>query len=262
MSDKPGADEDAPTWEPPEATRSEPVRLGPKTVDEFVAWVAAAPAHRTEEIRKLIAAGCDDDVVEALGAALLARPVSDAGNLLIVLAILGESRHPAAFGPLVRFITTVEPLFETVEYPPVRLGGNAIDCDLNLNMGGALRARAVEMLCYLKTEQALNATLTFVSDHPEADVRHAAIDAYLFNLADSGEAAAAIRRRVRDEDRAWVAVPRRTSDMDGHAFDARLAELHAEDEMPPIPKAGRSRPTMVAVQADRSPEADKPPQAR
>lgn len=262
MSDKPGTDADAPTWEPPEAKQSEPVQLGPKTVDAFVAWVAAAPAHRTDEIRDRIAAGCDDDVVEALGATLLARPVRDATMQLIVLAILGESRRPAAVGPLVRFITTVDPLFEAVEYPPVRLGGNAIDCDVNLNMGGALRARAVEMLCYLKTEQALNATLTFVSDHPEADVRHAAIDAYLFKHADSGAAEAEIRRRVRHEDRAWVAVPRRSADMDGQAFDARLAELHAEDETPPVPKAGRHRPATVAVRADRFPDANKLPQAR
>jgi hypothetical protein len=202
MSDKLDAGEDAPTWVPPDGMDSAPVRLGPDTVDEFVAWVAGAPAHRTEEIRELIAVGCDDDVVEALGAALLARPVPDPGMQLIVLAILGESRHPAAVRPLVRFVADVEPLFKAVEYPPVRLGRDVIDCDLNLDMSAALRARAVEMLCYLKTDHAIEATLTFVSDHPGADVRHAAIDAYLFNHADSGETEAEIRRRVRHEDRA------------------------------------------------------------
>lgn len=210
------------------------VELTPSTVSEFVAWAAALPSERVDEIRRQIAENCDGAVVENL-AATLARPEElDSAHLEIVLAILGESRRASAIDPLRRFVWATK-LFEPELFGPIDLEEGVIDCKLWFNHGTMFRARGAEMLSFINTVAANEAILEVVREHPEGQVRHAAIDAFMYNHGDSSEAEDEIRRHLQRDDVDWVSIPRRTADMDGKQFDERLAALHAQTEPPPIP---------------------------
>jgi hypothetical protein len=107
---------------------------------------------------------------------------------------------------------------------------------LQFDMSPALRARAVEMLAYLVTQDAVEATLNVVRDHPEAEVRRAAIDAHIFNQGSTQEVLDALAPYVRPEDEPYVNVPHWLRDMDPDEFDTTVAELMAADGAPPPPK--------------------------
>jgi hypothetical protein len=224
-----------PPWQPAARSKRPPVRLTVDTLEEFLAWAATLRSDEAELVRSQIAADRSPEVVSALGRELTSLPVADCARHLMLLAVLGETRDPAALAPLARFVWTEGDIIVAVEHVgPGLLSPDAVRCDLSFNMSGALRARGVEMLAYLNTEEAVAATIKAVQQHPEADVRWAAIDAYLFNHEDSPEAAEEILRHVRPEDRNRVVCPRRTRDMDTRQFDERLANLH-RGEQPPVP---------------------------
>jgi len=105
------------------------------------------------------------------------------------------------------------------------------------NYDGGLRARAAEMLSYIGTHSALDATRDVVHRHPSPEVRIAAIDAYLFQLHDSADARAELQGLVQPDDRKMIGLPRRTRDMDVREFDARLNAFYERypDERPPAP---------------------------
>jgi hypothetical protein len=250
-----------PSWTGARRTDPEPPPpLAAATVEAFVVWAASLPGGEVDLLRARIEADCDVAVVAALGRALHSLPVGDCGFHLMLMAILGESRRPAALEPLERFAWTTGEIIEAIEYPIGALGPGVIDCDLRFDMSPALRARAVEMLAYLGSAEAFAATLRIAREHPEADVRHAAIDAYLFNHGDSPEAEAEIRRTLRDEDQDWVGIPRRTADMDGARFDARLEMLQNEAEPPLEPKRATSPARPPAD--DRSHDSGRDPAFR
>jgi hypothetical protein len=213
---------------------SEIVELSPSTVSEFVAWAAALPYERVDEIRRQVAENCDDVVVESLAAKLARAEELDSAHLEIVLAILGESRRESAISPLRRFVWATK-LFEPEVFGPIDLEEGVIDCKLWFDHGTMFRARSAEMLGFINTAVANESILEVVREHPEGQVRHAAIDAFMYNHGDSGEAEEEIRRHLQREDVDWVNLPRRTAEMDGKQFDDRLAALHAETEPPPIP---------------------------
>jgi hypothetical protein len=213
----------------------EVVRLGQSTVTDFVAWAATVPYERVEDVRREIAEHCDDAVVEQLGQELPHAPQLDSAHLDVILAILGESRSEAAIEPLRRFVWNTELFEKPADILPIVGQDGVIACRLGLSSGDPFRARAVEMLCYLNSSAAHEATLAVIREHPEPAVRHAAIDAYLYNHGDSTEAEDQVRRQVSPEDLDWVGIPRRTPQMDGKEFDERLAALHAEAEPPPPP---------------------------
>jgi len=229
-----------PSWEPPPRPPRRPVRLTVDTLEEFLAWAATLRSDEAPLVRAQIAADRAPEIVSVLGRELTRFPVADCARHLMLLAVLGETRDPAALAPLERFVWTEGDIVVVTDHAPGLLTPETIRCDLSFNMSAALRARGVEMLAYLNTAEAVAATIKAVREHPEADVRWAAIDAYLFNHEDSPEAADALRRYVRPEDLSRVMVPRRTREVDPREFDERLAALHRGVEPPPIPAPSKA----------------------
>ncbi|MBF6413555.1 hypothetical protein [Nocardia cyriacigeorgica] len=213
------------------------VRPARGAVRDFVAWVASAPYSMVDEVRAAIAEDCDEAVVDEIGEMVLSSAETDVAHLSTALAILGESGHPAAIRYLRDFVWSTDDIDELVAdaHMPPLTDGKLIACELGLPGKQMLRTRATEMLCYLKIEPVFEYTLQIITEHPEPQVRHAAIDAYLYNNDDSDEARERVLRVVRDDDLPWVGLPRRTADMDAAAFDGKLAALHAEDPPPPVP---------------------------
>ncbi|WP_069160166.1 hypothetical protein [Nocardia altamirensis] len=213
------------------------VRPTRDNVRDFVAWVASAPRSMVDTVRAAIAEDYGEDVVDALGELLLTEPEIDLAHATTTLSILGEARHPAAIRYLREFVWDTSDIDDPIAdaNPPLLTDGKFIGCDMDLKRKAVLQARAAEMLCYLRLDQVFDYTLQIVVEHPEPQVRHAAIDAYLYNNGDSAEVRDELMRTVREEDRPWVGLPRRTADMDAATFDATLAELHAQDPPPPLP---------------------------
>lgn len=198
-------DDDAPVK--PSVTMSElrvpegPV-LAADTVDAFVTWAASVPVGEVRVVRDAIErARGDDELVERLLAELADLPVRDPGRHRVLLSTLGELRDARAVEPLARFIwhaTLVAP----------EQGGDG--CGFEASLGEALQARAVEMVSYIGTSEAVEETLRVAVDHPSQGVRAAAIDAHLFNHDDDPDEASRMRERVRDVDAVLVGMPRFT----------------------------------------------------
>jgi hypothetical protein len=238
-----------PDWDPSMATRRDKVPLTVKTVNEFVAWVGSAAMADVEVVRRSIAEGCDDEIVAMLGRELNASPIADRSRHNVLLSILGESRRESAIDPLERFTWNIVEVLAPVEHgAALSIAPYQIVCDIGIDVGRALRSRAVEMLTYIATSRAIEGAARVIREHPEADVRRAAIDAYLFNHEDSPEATRSVMALARDEDRDWVGIPRRTRDTDPEEFRERVARL---TERPPQPElVPRPTPPAHAPQRD------------
>jgi hypothetical protein len=221
-----------PIWDPGMAKRRHQITLTARTVDEFVDWAGSAPMSDVDIVRRSIADGCDDDVVAVLGRELNTLPIVDTSRHNVLLSILGESRREAAIQPLERFIWNVVDVFAPVEFADVTVLSHQVVCDIGINVGLAFRSRAAEMLTYIATARAFDGTLRVIREHPEADVRRAAIDAYLYNHGDTTDAARDVRRYVRDEDQEWVGIPRRTLDSNPDELRERVARLTTPAPIP------------------------------
>jgi hypothetical protein len=218
---------------PPIARSESSVSLPPlraDTIDEFVAKVGATPRSQISTIQDAIARSkADSDLVVGLTKRLLVTPVTDVNRHLMILSILGELRDPAAIGSLREFIWSDRPLV-----PPQAVEGGSGRRTSYFNHDGALKARAAEMLSFIATREADEATLEIASKHSGAEVRIAAIDAYLFNHSDSAEAKEELLKRVRPEERKLVGLPRFKQNMNRAEFDRRIADFYRlyPEEMP------------------------------
>ena len=212
--------------------------LTPNNIDGFILVIANAPKTQIPAIRQAIAKTPDRDrVIGGLSARLLESPVTNVGRRLMILAVLGELKSPRAIAPLEEFIWS--------EKITVRgeLGGpvpSTPPATSYFPYTGALKARAAEMLAYIGTQDAFNATLEVAGRHPLREVRVAAIDAYLYNHGDSAGAREALRRVVPQSEAKLIGIPRRTHDMDVRDFDRRLDAFYAQypEERPPVPVQG------------------------
>ncbi|RKG71209.1 hypothetical protein D7V80_02330 [Corallococcus sp. CA054B] len=225
-----------PAFDPAMIRRAPPAPLDAHSIDAFVCWVAGTPVSDTQSVRDAVAAArADDDAARALIASLFELPVRDLGRHQVLLSIIGEMRRPEFAEPLVRFIGL--PPYSMVRGAS---GGPAYDsCISYLDAAEVLQARAVEMLAHLVTAEALQAVLSFGSNHESRAVRLAALDAYTFNSDDSPEALARARAAARPDEARLVGLPRRTRDSHPSDFDAQVAafyERHPE-ERPPAPHA-------------------------
>jgi hypothetical protein len=215
------------------------VRLTHDGIEDFLRWVAAVPVSRRETIREQIAAVAHDDaVVDALMHELHRLPVRDFGRHLMLLSVLGETRHPRAVESLKHFIhlpgAAIVPLEEN----------NTVAHSSRVDYPAALQARAVEMLAYMRTPQALEMVSIIASEHNSRVVRIAALDAYAFNHDDHPTAVERARRMARPEEAMLVGLPRRTRDGDPADFDARVrafVDRHPEDR-PPAPQQTAGAP--------------------
>ena len=163
------------------------------TVDSFIDWAGAAAQGQIPELESRVAAAASDPaVLAALTARLLAIPagqVSDvAAPQLIIMSILGQMKNWSADAALVTFIGN-DPVcgVPASDAGPSDAGEQGIP-DTVADTGSLLRAKAVEMLAFIGDELALQATLNIAATHACKAVRIAAIDAYMFNNADSSAA--------------------------------------------------------------------------
>jgi hypothetical protein len=96
-----------------------------------------------------------------------------------------------------------------------------------------------------------------IREHPEADVRRAAIDAYLYNHGDGEEAVRYVRTIARPEDQKWVGIPRRTLDTDPDDMRKRVDAL---TDRPPTPTHVRQPPPPAQKNAGRDHVSAKEPE--
>src|SRR5207244_344578 len=136
----------------------------------------------------------------------------------LLLSTIGQTRHPAAIGPL-RELIWREPSNGHGDAPAER-GRDDVPA---ATFQEGLQARAVEMVAYIGGSDADAIVREAASSHPSAAVRHAAIDAYLFNRDDSEDEKTRLRELVSDEDKAQVDAMRFTREMDVEAFREHLA---------------------------------------
>jgi hypothetical protein len=205
-----------------------------ETIDEFLSRVGAIPHSQAADIRAAIArAATDQEVLEGLLKRLQTTPVTDVGRHLMILSILGELKSARAVEPLKEFIWN-----ERTLVPPQQPGEPGDTRTSFFNHDGALRARAAEMLAYIGGRDADVAVLEIAARHPGAEVRIAAIDAYLFNHADSAEAKEELAKFVRTEERKLIGIPRFKRGMDVRQFDQLVADFYRRypEEIPQWPK--------------------------
>ena len=195
-----------------------PVPFRPDKIDEFLAWVAAAPASERETVRRQIAAASESDrVVDRLTERLMRFPVTDRTRHLVILSTLGEMRPPRAINALKQFIWYDREMFALAGGSAG--GGNQTSF---FNPTRALQSRAVEMLAYIGGNEALAATLEVAARHTGPEVRIAAMNAYLFNQGDSETAKAELARVVRESDLKYIGLARFTRDMNVKQFNAQV----------------------------------------
>jgi hypothetical protein len=218
---------------PPIAHSESSVSLPPlraDTIDEFLAKAGATPRSQISTIQNAIARSkVDSEMVLGLTKRLMVTPVTDVSRHLMILSILGELKDPAAIGTLREFIWSDRPLV-----PPQPVEGGSGRRTSYFNHDGALKARAAEMLSFIGTREADDATLEIAGKHSGAEVRIAAIDAYLFNHSDSAEAKEELITRVRPEERKLVGLPRFKQGMNRAEFDRRVVDFYRlyPEEMP------------------------------
>jgi hypothetical protein len=214
--------------------------LDASTIDDFVRWVAATPSANVQDVRDAIAAArTDDQVVRALIANLFNLPVSDTGQHLLLLSIIGEMHQPAFAEPLVKFIGLPANCI-VGEVSNHRAGGTSTS---DIDVAALLRARAVEMLAWLRTPEAFEAVLGFARYHESRVVRLAALDAYTYNHEDSPDAIERARAAARRDEAKLVGLPRFTRESNPAQFAERVAAFYGQhpEERPPAPHiAGRS----------------------
>jgi hypothetical protein len=229
---------DPPRFQSPTLPLPPPRRLEAETLEHFVRWVAAVPVSEVQVIRHAIsAARKDDSVFGALVASIFQLPVMDFGRHQLLLSILGELQHPKSVEPLAKFIDL--PGDTVVPRPPPDQSKGLFTS--YLDYAGALQARAVEMLAFMKTGEALAAVLQIAASHTSRTVRLAALDAFVFNHGDSAEAIEKARAVARPEEAKMVGLPRRTRDFDPREFDGKVRAFYQRypEENPPHPEHSR-----------------------
>lgn len=237
-----------PWFQEPLSVVSRPPRLSSRNLDAFLSWAACVPHSESHRVKDSLASvKVTASLQETLHRELLREPIEDLGRHLILLATIGELRHPAAAAPLESFIRRA-----TSEPPAQESDG----CQAPL---GVLEARAVEMLAYLRTPEADAMCLRVVRDHPLSAVRSAAVDAYLWNRGDSEEALQDVQRHVRPAERHLLGMARWGRSMDVSEFEETVARYYRQhpDQMPPPPKrAPKRRPRLPSEREQHS--SDRP----
>ena len=227
-----------PAFNPAMIQRAPQVTLAAGTIDAFVRWVAETPASDVQDVRDAIAAArADGELGRALIASLFNLPAGDIGQHLLLLSIVGEMRQPEFVEPLMKFIGL--PANSIVnESSNHRACG---PCISHLDAAAMLKARAVEMLAWLRTPEALEAVLGFARYHESRVVRLAALDAYTYNHEDSPDAIERARAAARRDEAKLVGLPRFTRDSDPAQFAERMAAFYEQhpEERPPAPHIAR-----------------------
>lgn len=196
--------------------------LDAESIDDFLQWVGGVPGGAADVIRERIAvARGDSTVLDRLLEELWNLPVRDDARHYLLLSTIGELRDGRAGTELARFIWQPDERISSVEQEVVEDG-----CGFGPSAAELLKARAVEMLAYLGTSEAVEETLRVAADHDAPAVRAAAIDAHLFNHDDAAEEMERVRGRIRSDDAPLVGLPRFTRDVDPREFDRAMADFY------------------------------------
>ena len=218
---RPGSEVESPTLPlPPPRDRSE--------LDRLVRAVAFAPSGDRQLIVDTIAEFTGRNAVaELLHEALLDLPTADVGRHLMLLSLIGELRHESSIAVLERFVWLRD---EDVELPDSHhdLGSGSGGTACHFLPGGALQARAAEMLIWVTRGDYQEGLRRILAEHPDLQVRVATIDACAYVAADDPQTLRNLQELVRDEDRWAVGLPRRTAAVDPAEFDAQVARHRAE----------------------------------
>lgn len=232
-------------------TREPAPLAGPEDLGVFIQWAAESiPAEREVGRKIIVEAAENEQIAQALIKEVESSVETDHSRALVVLAILGEMRNPAAEPFFVEFIA--RPLPET---------GTMIEGEIVEKTALAmLQAKAVECLAYLKSESGDREIFRIVAEHESIIVRAAAVNAYLWNHQDEPEASSQLAQFVRDDERVLLNRVRREPGESSESFNRKLERFlkqYPELRAPapePLPKKYKDEDT------DQEQFDDKPPQ--
>lgn len=234
---RPGDEVESPTLPlPPPRDRAELERL--------ITAVALAPAGERELIIETVAGFEErDQVADLLHEALFELPVRDVGRHGMVLSLIGELRHRSSVEELDRFVW----LDDEQILPPDAHEGESGGADCHFEPFGALQARAAEMLVWVSRGVHLERVRRILYEHPDTQVRVAAIDACAYATGDDPLMLGALREIARVQDHWAVGLPRRSATRDGDfdvaAFDAAvLRHLREFGSVPELPELAEPDP--------------------
>jgi len=199
---------------------------GPKlyahTIDEFSTWAARVPRAEVDVIRQRIAEARNNTrLLEALDSELWAFPVRDVARHRSILSVIGELKMPSAVPMLIKFVWHDGEITRRGER-----GGHLRPCSFEADGEEMLRARAAEMLSYIGSPEATEATLDIAARHSMPFVRAAAIDSHMYNAGDTSEAADQLRACVAPDDHFRIGLPRLTRDMDPAEFERAVVAFY------------------------------------
>jgi hypothetical protein len=208
---------------PPDYSPERGPDLAAGTIDEFLLWAGGVPTGDAEMMRERIASAREDStLLERLLEELWKLPVRDDTRHFLLLSTIGELRAERAAGELARFIWFPDERISALEHEM------ADGCGFGPSTAEVLKARAVEMLAYLGTSEAVEEVVRVAADHPTASVRAAAIDAHLYNHGDAPEEMDRLRGRLRSSDTHLVGLPRFTREANPEAFDRAITDFYTD----------------------------------
>jgi len=217
-----------------------------QSVASFIDWAASSTEREAETARRLLSAAAREDaeVAQAFCDQAMRARQTDHSRALVAFALLGEMKSPVG-----------EKCFTQLLALPLPTQGTVVEGEiLEQTALATLQAKAVDGLAYLGTPSAQEEVLRLVRAHPSRIVRAEAIDAYLWNHADSAEAKATLRKYVQKGEEIFVDRVRRNTGEKAESFNAKLAaflKAHPEVRAPapekvkeggPAQRAGRKLP--------------------
>lgn len=208
----------------PEEVESPTLPLPPprdrRELDRLLSAVANTPTGQRDLIRETIADFNDRaTVADLLHQALFELPVTDTGRHLMILSVTGELGHESSVEPLERFVWLGD------REVHAHAADSAEGQDSVWWPGGALQARAAEMLVWVTAGRYVEGLRRILAEHPLVDVRVATVDAFAFAADDSSDSLEQLRGMVNLDDRWALGLPRRWSGADTAVFD-EVVERH------------------------------------
>jgi hypothetical protein len=207
---------------------SPPPLISGEDVPRFLDWAGASHVDEREDARKVIAAAGNKDVVQALIKEVERVKTLDHPRALLALALLGETRSPAAQSFFVEFARRPLPTDGTI------IEGEIIE----QTRAAQLQAKAVDGLAYANNENSNKVVTEIIANHPSKIVRAEAINAYLWNHGDSDEARKLLSQYVRKDELILIDRVRRTTGETAESFNRKLDDFLKQhpDVVPPPPE--------------------------
>ncbi len=230
---------------------ADPNRPPGESVPVFIDWAGRSGIGQREEGRKIIAAAhSNSEVAEELCRQITAHQPADFSRTLIELSVLGEMRNPQGEECLAKFLHQPFPKEGTV------VNGEIVE----QTTLGALQSKAVDGLAYARTQGGDREVLWAAGSHPSRIVRAEAINAYLWNRKDSGEARTTLQKVVRPDERIFIDRPRHEPGMSRQEFNEKLALYAKEHPAPkPAPRAAGKLTAAQGVGDKLAPEVERKP---